>query len=247
MRRTELLALALALALSPGCGDEDAAVDLQQEVASIVSGYVDTAAALTDQTKTPGVVVAALHGARSGVFGFGATRVSGGRTPDGDTLFQIGSVSKALTGLVLARELIGSKQVKATDLVETHLPALKGSNGTKGVTLELLASHHSGLVSMPTNLPKKDPLSPAEGYALPALKAYLTGLKTPVQPDKAYRYSNLGIGLLSLALEKKLGASGYHGLLQATLVKDLGLTDIWGQVASIPAAAQGRAATGYAL
>lgn len=47
----------------------------------------------------------------SHTFGFGATEAHGSRVPDGDTLFQIGSVSKVFTGLMLARLIIDTASV----------------------------------------------------------------------------------------------------------------------------------------
>ena len=253
-----VLAVPLLVFCHGGCGEErtlpaDSGVTpdapgqtLKALVSSVVSPKVDPAAALTDMTRTVGVVVAVLGPSESGVYGFGLTKVGSGQVPDGDTIFQIGSVSKALTGLLFASEVAGSSALHRDALVESVLPELKGANGTKKVTLGMLVSHHAGLENMPSNLPKKDPISPATGYTLPALKAYLFGLSAPVDAGKKYSYSNLGSGLLGLCLEKRLLVSGYHALLTGGLGAKLGVTDLWGQVASLPASAAGRLAQGYA-
>ena len=230
----------------PAAGEKGVTDELRALVKPLVEPLVDPATALTDASKTVGLVVAVVGAQKSGVYGFGATSASGKTVPDGDTIYQIGSISKALTGLVLARAVTGTGGVTKAALVESYLPALKGSNGTKNVTLGMLVSHHAGLETMPTNLPKKDPFSPAAGYTLAALKTYLFGLKTPVAAGKAYKYSNTSIGLLGLALQKQMKVSGYHDLLQKTLAQDLGIKDVWGEVARMEASTAKRVATGYA-
>jgi CubicO group peptidase (beta-lactamase class C family) len=211
-----------------------------------VSPYVDPQGALHDAHKTVGLVVAAVGRGQRGVYGFGATEAGGASVPDRDTVFQIGSISKVLTGLVLAREVVGTGGLKRSDLVESCLPALKGANGTKAVTLGMLVTHYAGLAPMPSNLPNQDPFSPAKDYSMAALKSYLFGLPAPVQAGQAYRYSNTGIGLLGLCLQQHRSASGYHALLQQTLLKDLAISELWGEVAQIPAGARARLAQGYA-
>jgi CubicO group peptidase (beta-lactamase class C family) len=137
--------------------------------------------------------------------------------------------------------------LKRSDLVDSRLPVLAGANGTAKVTLGMLVSHHSGLASMPTNLPQKVPYSPAEGYTFGDFKTYLFGLPAPVEAGKAYQYSNAGIGLLGLVLEQQLGVTGNHELLNKTLLADLAITELWGEVDRIPSTASARVAKGYAV
>ena len=225
-------------AISDGGGDPLAAL-----VEEVVSPNVAPELALTDASKTAALVAAVVTPSARGVYGFGATEAGGDKLPDGDTIFQIGSVSKALTGLILAHQ-VGAGKVGKDDLVSKHLPALQGVSGVEGVTLELLVTHYAGLKPMP-ELQVTDPLSPAKGYSLPQLKSFLSAEEAP-KVGVSYKYSNLGIGLLGLALEKNAGASGYHGLLTSTLAKELGISDLWGQVSALPADHEGRLARGIA-
>jgi CubicO group peptidase (beta-lactamase class C family) len=116
-------------------------------------------------------------------------------------------------------------------------------------------THHAGLPEMPPNLidrdgdgqpdPDADPLSPGHDYARADLLAILPGL--PLGGAAPYKYSNLGLGLLSLMLQDHSGTSSFDAVLGAHLKPALGLTSTWGNVDAIPADARSRLVQGYGL
>ena len=218
---------------------------LRDRIAARVAPLVDPRRASNDFEKTVGMVVTVVSADDAFVMGFGARREGGTEPPDETTPYQLGSVTKVLTGLLLA-EAEERSAAAADDLVEDLWPAVAGANGTAGVTLQHLATHHSGLPYMPDNLPMTDPLAPAAGYTTDALRDFLFGLPRPVTPGGSYVYSNTGIGLLGVALGEREEAASYHDLLSARLLVPAGIEDgLWGQLAAVPAAAASRAATGY--
>lgn len=229
-----------------GVAPDQGSPGLEALVRQVAAPHVDPKAALADMSKTVGMVVVVVSATGSGVYGFGATAAGGTTTPGASTVFQIGSLSKALTGLVLAR-LETTGVLSRTARVDTLLPALAGSNGTRGVTLGMLVSHYAGLPLMPDNHPQQDPLSPAKGYSFAELKGFLTSLPAPVKAGVSYAYSNVGLGLLGVALNAHQGVQSNHGLLQKLLLKDLGIDGMWGNVAALPAAARARLAQGHAV
>ncbi|MFP3340580.1 serine hydrolase, partial [Micrococcus sp. SIMBA_131] len=66
------------------------------------------------QTDVPGLIIGAVRDGETAVFGFGETAKGNGKTPDGDTLMRVGSISKVFTGAVLA-SLVADGTVNFTD------------------------------------------------------------------------------------------------------------------------------------
>lgn len=204
-----------------------------------------SASSLTDPARCPSAVAVVVTSAGTVVRGYG--RVGAGATaPSGDTLYQVGSVTKVFTGLALASvELAGG--VTSTGAVRDRVESDLAGALDATVTFRALASHTSGLPNMPTNLPRLadggvDPLSPAGGYSRSALVSFLSGVTLG---PPSYLYSNVGSGLLGLALSDATDAGSYDGLLRAQVTGPLGMNDTWGQVAAVPSGALGRVAQGY--
>lgn len=228
--------------------------DLAALVRTVIGPHVDSAKPAKLET-TVGAIVAVVHGNQGQVVGLGATRAGGAVAPNAQTLFQVGSVTKVLTGLILAAQVHG-KQLAPGALVNDHLPAVLGTPAaTAATTLRQLVSHTSGLPIFPANMtdrdgdgkkdPGIDPLSPAEGYTLAHLGSYLKDPALSLTPG-TYHYSNPGIGLLAVALQHRLAAADYHALLTAKLTQPLGMGCTYGTWASVPVARRARLAQGYA-
>jgi CubicO group peptidase (beta-lactamase class C family) len=157
---------------------------------------------------------ASQHGVRR-VFAYGAA------SPD--SLFEIGSISKTFTGLMLAR-MVQQGRARFDEPVRVLLPAGTVSKPAgREISLIDLATHHSGLPSMPDNFPI-DASNPCDDYRPADLYAYLAkhGLQKP--PEASFRYSNLGVGLLGQALAVRGGMS-YPDLLRQEVTGPLGLSD----------------------
>ncbi|MEU4626528.1 serine hydrolase domain-containing protein [Actinoplanes sp. NPDC023801] len=159
-----------------------------------------------------GVVVAALAGDATEI------QSSGGLT-DGSRL-EIGSVTKVFTSLVLAR-LAGRGEVRLDQPLNDFLPA------PAGITLRHLATHTSGLPRLPKGmllraLLRRDVSDPYVDCTADFLIANLARIR-PATPGKRFRYSNLGAGLLGLALSRHAGLD-YAGLVAREVTTPLGLT-----------------------
>lgn len=154
------------------------------------------------------------------------------------TLFSVGSVTKAFTGMILAKAVL-EKKVFIDDLVTKYLPSpLKDNKSLSGITLKQLITHTSGLPSMPQNLLKKDINNPAAGYTLAMLNECIANEKTCInrKPAGKFYYSNLGISLLGIALQNTIKdpAHGipyenYNELLQQYLFFPAGIDEIYGE------------------
>ncbi len=86
---------------------------------------------------------------------------AGGPAFDGKTLFEIGSMTKVFTGLVLA-DMVEHGEVALDDPAANYLPAgaTLPERGGRRITLIDLATHRSGLPRLPGNLPMHDPRIP---------------------------------------------------------------------------------------
>jgi CubicO group peptidase (beta-lactamase class C family) len=171
----------------------------------------------TYQTLVFGVV----DGDKSEVVAFG--KLDGRKAPDGNTVYEIGSTTKTFTATLLARAVL-SGRVTLDAPVAHLLPDFKiPSRGGKEITLDTLATHHSGLPRMPFNLESKDAVDPFANYDVVKLKAFLAGYELPRDPGASYEYSNLGFGLLGYALAQ-MDRTTYDALVDGEIFKPLGMT-----------------------
>ena len=156
-----------------------------------------------------------------------------------DTLFEIGSITKTFTALLLA-DMVVKNEVKLDDPVEKWLP--QGARGLKlrdhtGAPIRLvdLATHRSGLPRLPDNMPNGTRGDPYVDYREQQLLVYLKdretlvesdGGKTTKKRDEAYAYSNLGYGVLGYVLARAADMP-YADLLQKRVLTPLGLTSTY--------------------
>jgi D-alanyl-D-alanine-carboxypeptidase/D-alanyl-D-alanine-endopeptidase len=197
-----------------------------------------------------GVVLGTLDLAsdRSEIVGRGRVRLPDGTQPGPDTLFEIGSITKTFTSLALA-VLVGSGTVSLGTPLRDLLPpgtAVPSRDG-KEITLEHLARHTSGLPRSANPMLREiravlrgeNPYDIDEFAALDSLRR--VSLKHT--PGKGHgRYSNVGAGLLGIALRRAAGASDYEEMIRATVLDPLQLSDT---VVRPNADQAGRLAQGY--
>src|SRR5581483_4562039 len=149
----------------------------------------------------------------------------GGSGFDGDTVFEIGSISKVFTSTLLA-DMVGHGEVKLDDPISQYLPESAKVPTRKGraITLVDLATHTSGLPRMPDNASPKDPSNPYADYTVEQMYAFLSGYRLTRDIGEKYEYSNLGGGLLGHVLALKAGTS-YEALVTSRICRPLGMTD----------------------
>jgi hypothetical protein len=180
-------AAAAGVALIPG-----KAVAAGDDLAAQVRSYLDRALA----AGAPSAVFGVIRGGRRYVAGAGQD----GPAPDGKTVFQLGSIGKTLTATALARA-VGAGTVRLYTPLSLPSGFTVPRGETRRITLRDLATHSSGLPSLPANLlAEADPYNPYAHYTLEDLAAGLPQTPLNNEPGSAYAYSNLGFGLLGQAL-----------------------------------------------
>ncbi len=170
-----------------------------------------------------GIVVGIVDGDTTAIYKAGTT---GTAAPlDEHTQFEIGSVTKTFTATILASMVI-DHSVALSDPVQRYVPGNVHvpSRDGKQITLLELATQHSGLPRMPSNIEPKDPNDPYADYSLAQLYAFLNGYKLPRDPGAKFEYSNLGLGLLGDVLASRAHTT-YAQLLRSRVLEPLGMND----------------------
>jgi D-alanyl-D-alanine-carboxypeptidase/D-alanyl-D-alanine-endopeptidase len=195
---------------------------------------------MIDAEYATGIVIGLYDAGKTEVYGFG--KGPGNAPPDASTLFEIGSVTKVFTSLLLADAVERQEVGLETNLADLLPPGVTvPTKDTRTITLGMLATHTSGLPSVPPSLRHgEDGPDPYDKYGEDAL--YQDLIRTPLvdTPGNKVVYSNFGAGVLGFVLGRKLG-HGYAVALEGRVLQPLGLGSTY---LSVPPGAKYRRATG---
>jgi D-alanyl-D-alanine-carboxypeptidase/D-alanyl-D-alanine-endopeptidase len=177
----------------------------------------------SDASRTPGLVAVYVSPTEQHVVGVGLL-APGGPAVTGQSVFQLGSVSKAITGFILAAQAIDGLDVErpANELLgaDVRLPTWGGVE----ISLKHLVTHYGALPNFP--MPTTGPsTSPYAGYSRANLASFLDGLTLSAAPGADYAYSNLGSGTLGLALADAFAGGSYRTLLADNVTVPLAMSD----------------------
>lgn len=139
----------------------------------------------------PGVAIALYVHGQSYLLHYGYADDTQQKSVTQKTVFEIGSVSKIFTCLLVAQEVIAGR-MRLSDPITTYLPMLSSNTRLTTITLEKLATHTA---TMPYDVPA----------SINSKNAFLSYMRTwkPTHPNELwFQYSNPGVELLRLALEE---------------------------------------------
>lgn len=142
-------------------------------------------------------------------------------------IFEIGSISKVFTGLLLAQAVVEKKVTLETTLGELLEPKVKFADArVAAITLKQLSTHTSGLPRLPDNLAAtmKSEADPYAGYDEKRLFDYLSKAKLDKDGPHECSYSNLGVGLLGHLLGRVYQTS-WNDLVVTKVCLPLGMKD----------------------
>lgn len=171
---------------------------------------------------TPSIVVGIIDKDGPQYYTFG-TKTIGGQPVNEHSIYEIGSISKTFTGILLAQMALEGK-LKTDDAAQNYLPMsvkLPMRDG-KQITLGHLSDHTSGISRMPNNFAPKDPANPYADYTVEQMYAFLNSYTLTRDIGSAYEYSNLAAGLLGHILSLKAGTS-YEALMTNKIALPLGM------------------------
>lgn len=162
----------------------------------------------------PGAVVVLYNHGRPQAFYYGTAVRYTNKHVGPDTTFELGSITKVFTGILLA-------YVSYKGQINMNAPAIvylrngpAANRAFNHITLVGLASHATGLGQMPANSIKNR-------YQL---MQSLVRWRPPYQPNTWWRYSNTGFGLLGYALEDTTKQS-YASLIHNYIALPLKMSD----------------------
>ena len=171
-----------------------------------------------------GIVVGVIGPEGRRIVAYGSMGMNDPRPVNGDTLYEIGSITKVFTSLILA-DMVERGEVALDDPVARYLPvaAKVPERSAKRITLHDLSTHRSALPRMPSNFDAKNPTNPYVDYPVERLYEFLSSHELRRDIGAEYEYSNLGAGLLGHALARRAGMD-YESLLQERVFRPLGMT-----------------------
>jgi len=198
---------------------DGAAIPDDDEIRQILVNRID------EQKRSVGIVVGVVEPGGRRVVAHGQLATDDPTEVDGDTVYEIGSITKVFTAILLA-DLAGEGALE----LETPVQRLLGPDVTvptrndAEITLLHLTTHSSGLPRMPNNFRPADAGNPYADYTVAQLYEFLASHELERDIGEAVEYSNLGTGLLghALALSQE---TGYERLVSERLLQPLGMSD----------------------
>jgi len=192
--------------------EEDTPLGLKEKITDIMEPYIKI-----------GAIVGVIYKGERQVFSYGSKSSEENDPPDMDTVFEIGSITKAFTATMLA-DLCLKGIIDLDDVVGDFLPADKVTmpnyNGVE-ITFRHLATHYSGLPRLPSNMEPYNE-DPYATYTKEEMYEFLSNFALARSPGAEWSYSNLGVGLLGHTLGIIDGTS-YEALLFRAIFNVLGM------------------------
>lgn len=178
------------------------------------------------QGRATGAVIAVSRPTGRSLIAYGPTDQRRARRLDADSIFEIASLSKVFTALVLA-DFVVRGEAKLEDPLAGYVPQgvkVPDFDG-RPITLADLATHTSGLPLRPGNIQgAPDAPNKYAGYSFAQLYADLPNHTLARPPGSAFVYSNLGVALLGQGLARKAGEP-FPQVLRERVTGPLGLAD----------------------
>lgn len=172
-----------------------------------------------------GLSIAVVYDGKAEFLGLGHVTKALSDKPTPDTVYEIGSVTKVFTALLLA-DMAKEGLVALDQPVRELLPddvRMAEATGMP-ITLTDLATHTSGLPRLPSNLEPADPTNPYADYDEKRLYAYLKDQPLTRKASEKVDYSNLGAGLLGHVLALK-AATSFEQLVLDRICRPLSMND----------------------
>jgi CubicO group peptidase (beta-lactamase class C family) len=172
-----------------------------------------------------GIVVGIIDESGSHYYSYGVKSLKTKEPVDENSVFEIGSISKTFTGIILADKVLKGK-MKLQDPVKKYLPkdvSVPTKDGEQ-ITLLHMANHTSALPRMPDNFEPANPANPYVDYTEKRMFDFLSNCELPRDIGSEYEYSNYAMALLGHVLATNSNM-GYEELMLERIVTPLGMSN----------------------
>jgi len=197
-----------------------------------------------DRTKqSVGIVVGIVTPQGRRVIRYGRLAIGDPREAGPDTVFEIGSVTKVFTAVLLA-DMARQGEVSLTDPIVRYLPpgVATRAQGLKAITFADLATHTAGFPFWPSGiLPTAEGTAQMASYSVDQLYQFVSSFEAPADVGTRWMYSNTDVGLLGVLLARRAGSS-YDELIESRVTRPLGMTST---AVAVSPAMQPRLAVGH--
>ena len=162
---------------------------------------------------------------RGGAVSFAGLGEEDGAVPTPQTRYEMGSITKAFTGMLLA-DAVARQEMALEDRLAQHLPELAGTPAGD-LTLFELATHSSGLPSFPPDIAYgvlAGTLANENPYQVSVERVIQASRTVELKDQGEYAYSNLGMSLLGHAAARAAGVPDWPTLASQRILQPLGMT-----------------------
>lgn len=171
------------------------------------------------------IVVGVVDASGTAYYSYGLKSEKNKEAVDEHTVYEIGSISKTFTGILLADAVLKGK-MKLDDPLQKYLPKDVTAPTRNGAAIKLvnLSNHTSSLPRLPDNFHPANAANPYVDYTEKQTYAFLNSYPLSQDIGSNYAYSNYAVGLLGLILANQKGVS-YEQLMIDVIAKPLELND----------------------
>lgn len=231
--------VAKAARATPVATDNKKTTPLDKEVDKAVTEFFS-------DLNNVGAVIAVVKDGSTFYYHYGEAKKGEGKLPGNSTIFEIGSISKTFTGILLAQAVL-DKKISLEDDIRKYLPAACAGLELDGkpVLVKHLSNHTSGLPRLTDDLATTSGYNeqdPYKHYTAAMYYNYLARVKLESVPGTKQEYSNTGVAVLGIILEK-VYAKSYEQLLTTYITNPLKMIRTF---VTLPAKKESNFASGYA-
>lgn len=171
-------------------------------------------------------------------YNYGETKAGNKNVPTNNTVYEIGSISKTFTGILLGKAIL-DKKIGLDDDIRKYLKGAYPNLEYKGTAIRIrhLSNHTSRITRIFPNLwtrPGYDALDPVKNYGRELMFDGLHAMEMDTFPGRIYSYSNMGVALLGAILEDTYEQSWFT-LISKDILQPLSMKNTYVDVSSLPA------------
>jgi CubicO group peptidase (beta-lactamase class C family) len=191
--------------------------DLDKRINEIMSPYAQ-------KSSRASISLGVFKDNQTSYYGYGETKKGNNTIPDSETIYEIGSITKTFTALLMIDYLQSnslSVECPVNNLLPANIPLLQHNNIP--IRIRHLLNHTSVLPRLPDDFDKgSDPDNPYKHYDSTRMYNFLKTFKLTRDPGQTSEYSNLAFGLVGTILERQTHKN-YEQLLLEKICNPLGL------------------------